>query len=187
MSNAQTKLNARIVSWSKRGAKFAEDGLSIMQAAVELAATNGNVDPMKRIVGALDKSDAADALVIFSAFFPIVVKDGEISVVKGWAKKIVALPNMGAEIQRGGFVSFRKFAAALRPAKDGSAPGPMDDAAFIAALAKLVAKGAKEGNKVSPDLLKRMGDLTAALAAALEGTPAAKSDNVVDLPTAEAA
>lgn len=158
-----SKLNARIASWSKRGTAWAKDGLDLMVSAVEVAVVDGNIDPMKRIVAALDGNDQRDAITIFAAYFPLKVVDGELSVVKGWQKK---LPEARIAVDALAYKSFRSFAADLRPAKDEAEKPAFDLKAYLKGLKKLNGKAAE--GAVPADLVKRMNDLVALIEAQAE-------------------
>ena len=165
-------LNARITSWSKAGSKFADVGLALMLDALEEAHVhNGNIDPMKRIVATLESAaDKRDAATIFGEYFPITFKDGELSLPKGWAKKVEA-KHHGYRLASEGLKSFRAFAAKLRPAV-AQEEKAFDLAAYLAAIAKL-SKKAHEGT-VPADLVQKLDVLLAQVQASVEG-------NVVDL------
>jgi len=156
-SSKVTKLNNAIATWGGAGQRFAEKGLELMLAAIEVACENGNIDPMKRIADALESaSDKKAATTIFSHFFPITVKDDVITAVKGWQKRVSSMPSSAGVAEH--YKSFRKLAADLTPETESSAPALMDTAAYVKALAKLNKKAADSG-LVDAALLRNMGQL----------------------------
>lgn len=165
-----SKLNGRIASWSKRGSTWLADGLKLMHDAVLVAYDNGNIDPMKRIVAALEGQDRADAITIFTHVFPLKVVDDHLSVVKGWDKKVADMPRIGAVVD--GYKSFRKCAADLRPAAEEKEGKPYDLQAYLGDLAKLNKKAGKSG-QVPADILDRMNMLIEGLFEAAGNQPSA--------------
>ena len=168
-----SKLNGRIASWAKRGNTWLADGLKLMHDAVLVAYDNGNIDPMKRIVAALEGQDRADAITILTHVFPLKVADDHLSAVKGWEKKVADMPRIGTVVD--GYKSFRKLAADLRPAKEEKEGKPYGVQEYLADLAKINKKAGKS-DQVPADLLARMNALVEGLFEAAGGQPADKPE-----------
>lgn len=168
-------LNARIRAWAKSGRKFAETGLDLIVDAIGAALDHGNLDPAKRIIAALDRRDAADALMIFGTFLPVTVKNGDVTLQRNWKHKAEALPSI--EREKGAHKSFRTLAEALRPTKDKTEV-EFDLAAYIKGFDRLNKKAAE--GAVPAEFLKRMKALAAEMHRLMEST----EGNVVSHPSA---